>query len=854
MRLIRLFSWLIVAFSIAYAQELSENIAVKVKVIGELKIEKPPIHPPAKIRVDMKLEPLELSNALLEPPKKLEKVSIKKPESKTFGCGEPKDRINYNRGVKAYLEGRYSEARDYLMNVFAMDISPFKPMASYILGIMYAERGKEKKALEFFRLGCDYLHLYRDASCESYYAYYFRVNGSPLDASQEYPLWAEVYRIKNSGKLSQVDCSETIYREYCSYVNAFVRGELHEDYPESSSLRRAIVLLEENPEGSLEILKKHIKPLSKYRDIALYYYSVALIRLGRVEEAIDYISILETINREYAKGLYALVAKENLGYTLLAYKLTGNKELLSIAGTIAYNRKEYKLALDFFDKAEDYRGALYSALMLGNYEKALSILERESLTDEEHYRWKLESLLRLGKYKELERELERVKERYPNLYREYAGWLFFKLGDWQRAAEYLPEGYQKVVALYNSGDYEKVIGIIQNPKDDRERLLLARASIAMGRGELAREYLTGDSDEELYLRGMSFFIEGDYTRAIDSFGLIGAESPYRIKALLKIGDSYYNLGDFENAKRIYMGILKSFPDSQEAKEATLALVQIELQNPSADIKELIPKFIEQFPDSSLIPDLYYQLADTYLKEGDVENAKRVFRILTQYENYKEKAMLKLAQLEDSPEEKEEILLQLLESDNTKIRQKAVSMLKELYKKEGKKEELAKLLLGGDFEDRKEALKIYLDIDIERAQELLQELIKENREDEELTRAALTLFKKTGKPYYLKIARNSLNKEVKAQALYLLGKHLKRKKKNREALESFLEVVLSAKGVAPYYNESILEASELLLYMKARSDAACLLNRLDKTKLTLEQSKRVKMLKEKLPECKKKQGE
>ena len=181
------------------------------------------------------------------------------------------------------------------------------------------------------------------------------------------------------------------------------------------------------------------------------------------------------------------------------------------------------------------------------------------------------------------------------------------------------------------------------------------------------------------------------------------------------------------------------------------------------------------------------------------------------------------------------------------------MLKGLYKKEGEKEKLAQLLLNGGFEDKKEALDIYAEIDIEKAEELLQELVKKNKGDEKITKTALLLFKKTGKPYYLNIARNSPEKEVKAEALYLMGKHLKRKKKNREALESFLEVIISSKGIQPYYNNSIFEAVELLISMKARSDASCLLERLDKEHLTNEQVRKVKMLKEKLPDCKKKQG-
>lgn len=854
MRLIKLFSLLILFVGIGVSQQLTENIAVKVKVIGELDVEKPKEVPPKTLSTSANLEVLELSHLLLEPPKGIEKVQVKKMEGSTFSCGEPSDRVNYRKGVKAYLEGRYGEAKEALLNVLAVDASPFRPMASYILGVIYADKGKHERALNFFKSGCDFLNVYRDASCESYYALYFKLKGTPAEAPSEYPLWEKVHEIKVKGSFPQgIDCSRAVFKRYCGYIRRFVAGEMDDEYPDSTSIRSARLLLDSDPKKSLEILKEYIKPLSKNRDIALYYYSLALIKLGKIKEALGYISVLETLNQDYAKSLYALIAKADLGYSLLAYKLTGNKELLNIAGVIAYNRGDYRLAMDFFEKAGNLRYAAYSALMLGDYGRALHFLERESASDREHFKWLLEAYLQTKDYESLGRLLERVRGHYPDLYEEYAGWYFFKKKDWERAARYLPDGYLRAVALYNAGRYREVLSTIGEPKNLSQRLLLARAAISVGDGDRARLYLTGDTDEELYLRGMSYFIEGRYKEAIDNFSLIGAQSPYRVRALLKIADSYYNSGDLDNAKNIYMGLLKSFPDSPEAKEATLALVQIELQNPSADLKELISKFIEQFPDSPLIPDLYYQLANLYLKEGNREEAKRVFRVLTQYENYRSKALLKLAQLEESPEEKEKILLELMEAAGTKVKEQAVNMLKELYKKEGQKEKLAQLLLKGGFEDKKEALKIYAEIDIEKAQELLQELIKEDKEDEDLTRVALLLFKKTGKPSYLKMARNSTDKRVKAEALYLLGKHLKRKKKSREALESFLEVILSAKGLEPYYNQSVLEAADILISLNARSDASCLLDRLDSKHLTEEQLKRVKILKSELPKCSKKKG-
>jgi TolA-binding protein len=110
---------------------------------------------------------MDLSYRLLEPPDKLEQTQIKPlKEESGISCGEPKDRISYRLGVDYYLEGKYGPAEEELSKVVLMP-SPFKPMAEYVLGVIYAKEGKEEKALELFNDSCKYSHIYQKASCES---------------------------------------------------------------------------------------------------------------------------------------------------------------------------------------------------------------------------------------------------------------------------------------------------------------------------------------------------------------------------------------------------------------------------------------------------------------------------------------------------------------------------------------------------------------------------------------------------------------------------------------------------------------------------------------------------------------
>ncbi|MDQ7082366.1 MAG: hypothetical protein Q9N34_04900 [Aquificota bacterium] len=55
-------------------------------------------------------------------------------------------------------------------------------------------------------------------------------------------------------------------------------------------------------------------------------------------------------------------------------------------------------------------------------------------------------------------------------------------------------------------------------------------------------------------------------------------------------------------------------------------------------------------------------------------------------------------------------------------------------------------------------------------------------------------------------------------------------------------------VHPYYNRSILEAVDILVKMKAKRDASCLLERIDTDHLSGDEAKRVKILRSRLPNC------
>ena len=839
-KVILLFSFVLFTFG----SDLKERFSLKVKVVGRIAEEKPKLLPPKRISLPGEARYLDLSYRVLEPPKYIEEAELLVPEGKG-GCGEPKDRAYYRAGVRYYKRGELKKAETRLLDLLSLQKSPFIPQAQYLLGLVYYRMKRFEEAKGMFERSCYAVHPYRDASCEALIALRL-MEGEEIEGVTGYDLWDKVLDIKSKKKLSLPDCKKTVFKRYCSYVEDFVKGNVNEDYPESTSLRRVIVLIGKGEYSEAENILKNLTG-KRFRAEALYYLGVLKAKKGKEKEAYRIASLLETLDPFLARELHGFIAGRDPLLSRLAYRITGSKEALIASAVLFYNSGNYRLSYREFLEAGDPLPAVWSAVMLGDYERAYRALKFLKPKAKEHYLWTLEVLYWTGREEEMVNILRAIKENFPDLYREYMGWYLFRKGRWEEASRYFKDPYHKALALYNAGKYGEVIKVLESSNGYKERILKAKASVSMGKGDLARKFLTGKTKEEVYLLGMSYFIEGKYEKAIEQFRKITDKDEVGRRALLRIGDSLYNLGRYEEAKGVYKEILKGFPDSKEATEATLALAQIELQVPSFDLKELVREFERRFPKSPLIPDLRYQLALLYLREGEREKAKEILEGLLKNESLRPKVLLKLASLEEEPLKKESMLREVLKTGSPEQKEEAMKMLTDLFYERGEFEKLADLLAEGGYQEKKKALTIYMEHNLEKAVNLFEEMLRQRPEDEDLKVLALSMYEKTKGKRYLEIARESSDPKVRAEALYKLGKAVRLKDK-RKALEYFVEVVLLPEKVQPFYNLSILEAVDILVKMKARRDASCLLARIDEDQLSKEQAKKVKILRSKLPKC------
>lgn len=840
-RLTGLFSVFFLLF-LALAQQITKEFDIKVEFVGELYEEKPKLDPPDKLPMAQAKE-LNLSPLLLEAPKNMEFVPVKPIErSGGISCGEPKDALSYRLGVNYYLKGRYNLAEEELGKVIVVSNSPYKPMAEYVLGIIAYAKGQKERSLELFRNSCMISHMYQEPACEAYYALHFILKASVPENKSS--LW-QVVRDLKEGKEAMPSCEDVVFLEYCQYVSHFAQGKENLLYRDSTLLRSGIVkYFSGNLEEAKDIFRSYAGPGRPYRDIALYYLAMIEYKKGNGDEALRYAAILESINPALSKELYAFFSEKDLYLSRLLYTLTKDKSFLERAGIIAYNSKDYALALRNFLEAENIRYAVYSAVKMGDYKGVINLL-KDKKKEREDYLWFLEAHYWSGQ--DMGNALSEVSKVYPDLYREYAGWERFRKGDWSNALGLLEDPYYRSLALYNLKKYKEVISLLAGREDEKARILKARSALMLGDSGLARSFLTESSPEEIYLLGISYFLEGDYSKSARFFEKVPPNSPLRAKALLRLGDSYYNLGDVKRAKDSYYEVLRSFPDSPFARQATLALLEFAGKDISdEELERLLVEFIAK--EKSPPPEMLYQLALLQAKKGDKRKAeKNLIQLLDTPLQYK--AIIKLAELEEDKSKRLVLLYKVYkEAPSEEERKRAREELINIYTSMGDKKSLADLLSEGNTQDKVRAIGIYLTIeDTNSALSLAKELIKSGYRDGEFEGYLFELYKGSAEVSLLEYLAKSSDNKTRGRALYLLGLDLLKKGDKRKALENFVEISLEYKG-EPYYNFAVLEGVKILLDLGARRDASCMLSRFDIKSASKEELNEYNRLKRGLPKC------
>lgn len=843
-RLIGLFSLILATL---FAQGIRKDFEVNLELTGRAMEEKPRLSPPLRIEVSRERE-LDLSWRLLEPPKVMEFAQLPTVErSEGISCGEPKDALSFRLGVEYMQKNRLDLAKEELSKVVMQVNSPYRPMAQYLLGrIAYSER-QDQLALNLFRESCSLSHIYQGPACEASNALEFMLGIKPSPAKD--PFWSFVNSIRDKKPIKNPpECTGVTFTQYCSYVRDFVLGKENQQFRDSTRLRNAIIAFQnKNFQQARAILEPYAQPGSSHRAIALYYLALIEHFSARHEDALKKAAILSTIDQSLAVNLYEVISSSDFLLARLTYSLTGDRKFLQKAGAISYNRGDYDLALSNFLQAGDSLNAAFAAINKGDYQRAAQILEQKPDKTREEYMWLLESLY--WSNLNMSKTLSEIQRLHPELAREYSAWELFRKGDYQGALQLFIDPYHRALALFNLRRYQEVIQLLSGRQDQNSRILVARAMLSMGDTSGARGILSDRSPPEAYLIGVSYFIEGKFPQSAQIFESIPPNSPIRPKALIRAADAYFNAGNQQRARDLYLEVLRSFPDTQEARQSAMNLLQMGKTVSQPDAEKPIREYLSRTDSKDqLSQELRYQLANIYLEQGREKEAERELLALIETP-LKYRAILKLAQIEKDINRRLVLYYTVYkESPIAKEREEARSFLIEIYSSIGDKDSLASLLLEGTQSDRARALLMFISSgDLKRARSVAQELMASRYRDPQFEFALMELYQKTRERQFLEYLKSSQERSIRAKALYLSALENIKAGKKSQALEELVEISMGFRG-EEVYNQAIIEGAKILIAMGSKKDASCLLERFDASSAKREELQSQESLKKGLPRC------
>ncbi len=841
---------------------IPHQISLNVQVISQFNIDKPPLMPPDKLKAPSFKE-LDLSGEVLQPPAYLELTPVKPLKNSSFiSCGEPDDVADYSSMVSDYLNGDYKGVEKNFERLLKYPYSPYLPMGYYVMGMTRLKENNESSARDMFYNSCKYTSMYQQSACEGYYALSLKLNQTPTfinSPTYHKKLWETVFAIKNGGRYSTVNCAEFVFKNYCSYINDFIQGIIIPGYYQNSLFFRSGIInyFSQKYDIARQIFETVYTNYSlpyDFRYKALYYLALIDLKEKKYDKALEKAVMIENLypGSDLALNLYALIGEENPKGAAVASILSDNKYsiLTKLAAVQAYNSGDYAYAKLLFLKIKDYKDAVYAAIKARDYKDAINILQMMPDHDEFYYKWLAESYYYTDNLIAL-RDLLRSPgfKAHKELYNYYKGWYYFKMGDYQKALTYFSSRYYKAIVYFNMGDYKDVIRLLENPSTYDERILLAKAYLSIDEPAKVREVLKPTTDEAKYLYGLSYFIQNDYQNAIRYFKEVASSKDFGAKALLKLGDAYYNMGDINKAVYYYQKVVENYPNSKEAMEASYDIISSRIKNPSKNLEVAIKQFIQRYKDNPLSEDLKYQLANIYIKQGKKDEAYNLLSTIVGGPRYR--AMLKMAMLEPDPHKKEELLLSVIDNAQGQTREKAKELLADLYLKEGHINKAAAIYSTGDEKDLIHAYEIYISNHmLNKAKEILSRLISQYQDDK-VRALALEAFNTFKDPELLKFASNSQDPSIKAKAFYELGNYYLSHGDKNKALKEYVSVVLLTPNQEDIYKDSIFKATKILISLHAYEDASCLLDKLNMNSLSNQELYRVKSLKRRLPACKNK---
>lgn len=322
----------------------------------------------------------------------------------------------------------------------------------------------------------------------------------------------------------------------------------------------------------------------------------------------------------------------------------------------------------------------FAAFRLKDFSGARKVLEhwafpkgpgRETRSgDAEAALWYGEAAFEEGDLKRAQHAFEKILKDSKVGYRAKAGlaWIFYRKKNWKQAAlafdqvfsmnpsgPLAPEALARAgEARFNQGNYSgaletfarverKFVGglVARKALLEKGKLLFRRERYREAERAFVRfldKYpASEDSVQVDFWKALIPFRRGQFKDArtrLFAFAERNPKSALAGVAYLRIGDAFYNDGEYLQADRIYRLMKNRFPKHSQVREATYGLILTRLHR--KNYKQFIDDarhYIERYRNDDLSIALGFQIGEVLLARGDLDGALQAYReVETRYAN------------------------------------------------------------------------------------------------------------------------------------------------------------------------------------------------------------------------------
>ncbi len=234
--------------------------------------------------------------------------------------------------------------------------------------------------------------------------------------------------------------------------------------------------------------------------------------------------------------------------------------------------------------------------------------------------------------------------------------LLEKNRDYASKATFQKVAFYRGLELFVDDDFSGSISILEKSLASAEDLLYkaralywkADAQYRLNRFEDAlsdfRSFMqmpiaqnTAEFSELEYNLGYAYFKLKDYSKAAESFKSFSRSatpSEKKNDAHMRLGDSYFVTGQYQNAIEAYKDVVENRGAKRDYASFQMAMSQGFIGNTSAKIEEL-KSFVSRYPNSKLQDDALFELGNTYVRAEQENNGLLTFdRLIASHTNSK----------------------------------------------------------------------------------------------------------------------------------------------------------------------------------------------------------------------------